>query len=375
MGLIITPQADITAYFESDALSQSTLKGLLKGFDGHMAEQSKEAPATDPEHFIIGSAVDCILTGEHGEFNKQYYTSTLEKKPSEAEVAIIQQVFDELDANDVTVDLPLEGYLEMLVVAIQDQGWYNGKPGDKRINNLIDKGSPYFEDLKNGQGKQIISGEQANKIDTIVNSLKTNRRTKRFFDRKGQSQFPSTHEFYYQLPIYFKYKGHDCKALLDLVVVIRDEEGNIQKIHPYDLKTMHGNNKYFLSSLKQRRYDIQAVWYTNALEVYFDVSRELIMPFTFIVESTSFVGRPLIFELTPDLLKIGQEGRPAVSIIDTNLYDGSKDVTQVQLIKPIQGIDQLMEDYEYYVEDGWREDKDVQEVDGYFKLDWEGFSS
>lgn len=377
MGLIITPQADIDAYFESDALSQSTLKGLLKGFDNHMAEQSKEPAAIDPEHFIIGSAVDCILTGEHGEFEKQYYTSTLEKKPSEKEMSIVLQVYDELASNGVFDNeensVTLGDCYDMVLMSCNDHVYQSKWKDETRVNKIVEAGSTYFDDLIAGYGKTILSQEQNAKIHNIVNSLRTNRRTKRYFDRESQSQMPPTHEFYYQLPIYFEYRGHKCKALLDLVVVVRNEEGVIEKIHPYDLKTMNGNTKYFLSPLKQRRYDIQAAWYTNALRIHFGVPNVDIMPFTFIVESTSFIGRPLTFELTPSLIQIGQSGRDAIKLIKNDLFNGQENMMQVDLVKPIKGIDQLLEEYEYYVEDGWREDKDIQEVDGHFKLDWEGF--
>ena len=86
MGIIITPQAEIDAYFESSALSQSSLKLLLKGYHAFVENRdSDEDEKGEKSHLIIGSAVDLLLTGEEGEFQKQYYVSTLEKKPSSTE--------------------------------------------------------------------------------------------------------------------------------------------------------------------------------------------------------------------------------------------------------------------------------------------------
>jgi hypothetical protein len=376
MGVIISPQADIDAYFESEALSQSTLKGLLKGFDSFVADQKKEDTSTEVEHFIIGSAVDCILTGEHGEFNKQYYVSQLEKKPSEKEMSIIKQVYDELASEGVFDNeensISLGDCYDMVKMSCDDHAWQMKWKTETRVTKIVEAGSEYFNDLVASYGKTILSQEQNQKIHTIVNSLRTNGRTERYFNRERQAEMPPTFEFYYQLPIYFTYKGVDCKALMDIVVVEYDTEGNIVNIWPYDLKTMSGNNKYFLNSLKSRRYDIQAAWYIRALSLHFKVPILEINPFTFIVESSTVPGRPLLFEIDKSLYEIGQSGREAVKLVDTNLFDEGKNVN-IDIVKEIKGIDQLMEEYLWYVEQGWQEDKDISEADGYMKINWEGF--
>ena len=66
MGVVITPQSEIDKYFESDALSQSSLKKLLTGINSFLNNQKEESELfyTEKGHFIIGSAVDMLLTGE-----------------------------------------------------------------------------------------------------------------------------------------------------------------------------------------------------------------------------------------------------------------------------------------------------------------------
>lgn len=352
MGLIITSQADIDAYFASEALNQSSLKDLEGGLGSFLAaiakkKKDKEENKPTPDYFLVGGAVDCILTGEVGEFEKQYYVSTLEKKPSDAEMMIVNQVFDELVREEIEIDLPLTGYLEMLAIAIMDQQWYKGKPGEKRTQGLLERCGPYFEDMKNSLGMKILTSEQKNNIDNIVNSLKFNPKTKKYFDRDLQDSQENM-DFYYQLPMYFTYEGVECKALMDLVVVYKDLQGEIIRIEPIDLKTMSGSTLSFNSKIRQHRYDIQAAWYTLALSKHFDFPMEKIDAFKFVVESTTGVGTPLVFQITPETLHHGIYGSPDTTVASNNerelFYTGKK------------GYFQLMKEYLYYEGDSFRQD-------------------
>lgn len=378
MGVIITKQAEIDSYFESQALGQSTLKKLLGGIDNFLANQNKgkELYYEEKSYFIVGSAVDCILTGEEGEFDKQYYVSTLEKKPSDAEMSIVNRVFDELADNNIEIDLPLGDYMDMLMMAIVEAQWYKGNPGEKRIAGLLDRCSEYFEDLKRALGKQVMTSEQKTTIDNIVMSLKTNQRTSKYFDRENQERLDV--DFYYQLPIYFTHRGVDCKALMDLVVVIKDN-GNVVTVEPYDLKTMSGNTLGFLTSVKSHRYDIQASWYTLALGYWLinvlqvsNIEAVNIKNFTFIVESSTFPGTPLVYKLNNEFLDIGKSGRAAVKLVDTNLFSDNREA-DVTVAREIKGYEQLMDEFLFYEQNEWSEARVISEAkNGIIQLSWDG---
>jgi hypothetical protein len=355
MAVIITPQTDIDDYFASDALGQSTLKTLIGGIDGYLINQNMSDEGPKKEYFIIGSGVDTILTGEEGEFEKQYYTSQIEKKPSDAEMAIVNTVFDELSDNSVSVDLSLAEYPEMLNLAIVEHVWYKGNPGEKRIAGLLERCDAYFEDLKLSYGKTIISREQSQTIHNIVMSLRTDDRTSKFFDREEQERSKSM-DFYYQLPIYFIHKGVACKALMDLVIVKKDLDGNATSIIPVDLKTMAGNTLQFGDKIKKLRYDIQAAWYTGAVAAWAEQVFNKAVPvnkFMFIVESSTHQGTPLLYQVNQGMLDMGKDGRAKALNHSTE--------PPTLLSQEVVGYESLVDDYKFYESIDWTRDKRVPE--------------
>lgn len=374
MGVIITSQADIDAYFESPAINQSTLKDLEGGLGSFLAkvakkEKDKEENKPTPEYFLLGGAVDTILTGEEGEFQKQYYVSNLTKKPSEVEMAIVSTVFDEMVKAEVIDQVGFEDCFDSIIMAADTVvssdgkvGWQNNWKTDTRFNKLVLAGTEYFEDLKKSIGKKILDSEMRGKIDRISASLRNNDRTSKYFDRKGQKEYYNI-DFYYQLPIYFTYKGVECKALMDLVVVFKDATGKILKIEPVDLKTMSGNTLEFASKIKQHRYDIQAAWYTQALVQHFDVSATLVENFKFVVESTTNIGTPLVFQVTDALLEHGINGSPAGVF---KSVDGKRELNYPEK----KGFSQLMDDYIYYQNQGFQQDKILDNHD-ILIIDWD----
>jgi hypothetical protein len=386
MSVSVAKTEEIKEYYQSEALGQSKLKRLL----GDLSNFNKEEDSTK-EHFVIGSAVDCILTGEEGEFNAQYYVSDIEKKPSDSIIEILDKVYNYLQADyqeyiEVTSGVvetedgelhtissfdefagDLETWEHYILEATEITGWQPKWGNEAKLKNILGPGSEYFKDLCKAYGKQVLDKARKQTIDSIVHSLRTNQRTERFFDRTSWELNPLV-TVHYQFPIYFEHKGVDCKALLDMVFVERTSEGRITAITGIDLKTMNGNTLNFHYSLKQRRYDIQAAWYTLALSKYFalDLDSDILKPFMFVVESTTSIGKPLVFELAKEVMELGRIGRKAVKLVDTNLFNQDA-FPQATLMESMMGYEDLLKIYIYHNHNGWREEEIVQRA-GLFPL-------
>lgn len=367
MGLIVTPQSEIDKYFTSPALSQSNLKELGYGLDKYLATIRKREEADDSvkNHFLFGGAVDCILTGEDHVFNEIYYTSNLLKKPSDAEVAIIDTVFNMVTAvitSNVREIDNLEVYRGFLDTAVKQHDWYKGEPGEKRMVGLIERGSEYFEDLKKAFGKKILTTTQKQMIDSVVHSFRTNPRTSKYFDRESLKDDVSV-DIYYQLPIYFELKGIKCKALLDFLLVFK-QNGIITSIQPFDIKTKQGYTIDFSSSAKSYRYDFQSAWYSDALlnptaifpEGFPKLVDVELKPFTFIVESSTEPGKPLVFKTNESFIDAGRNG--VVNPVTGKIA--------------VKGYHALLDEYNYYVKTEWKEEKIVTDNNGVLELSWDG---
>lgn len=394
MGVFVTPQSEIDAYYASEALGQSKAKKLLQGLPAFTAE---EDDLSDKVFIKIGKGVDMLLTGEEGEFEANFHISKVEKAPSDAIIGIIQHVVERVkeDYNEYLLTIPVKDAVQVVdggdhvvvendtleeieitpfnVFAGELHNWetyvlegcanVNYQPrwgADAKFKAIVEPGSEYFKDLCNSEGKIIIDANTNNIIDNVVSSLKTHPRTAKYFNKEGQAEFGDNMDFYYQLPIYFMYNGVECKALLDFVVVIKDASGDILQVQPIDLKTMFGNTFDFPDSIKARRYDIQAAWYTEAVYAHFCLDREdtsLVAPFRFIVESTTKQGKPLIFELDREYLYEARVGK------------------QVSPSYYIPGMDDLIAKFNYHTENGWELEQEIQEADEkgeFLKVNWNG---
>lgn len=375
MSVIVATKEEVQEYYGSDALGQSKLKLLL----GDLGSFHKEFDSS-AEHFMIGSAVDCILTNSLEAFNEEYYISEVDKLPSEAVIEILGLVHEDVlqdYAEHLEVitgqdePLPVTPFHEFvgelgnwgayILDACEKTGWQPRWGADAKLKNIVEPGSAYFMDICKAFGKTVISQTQNNTIKSIVHSLQSNPRTASFFDRDFYADMPDL-TVYYQFPIYFEYRGVNCKALLDMVFVYRDSEGRILAIVGVDLKTMNGNTFYFPSSVRARRYDIQAAWYTLALHKHFAVPEDsdVIKPFQFVVESTSYQGKPLNFLVDKSLLNIGRYGKKALTLVDTNLFTEGAENAVLQ--HSVQGFEDLLDLYIYHSENGFTEERQIQEA-------------
>lgn len=357
--IYIGSEEQVKQYREADALNQSTLKELdagLEGFLAYLEKKKKEALEPEKEHFLIGGAVDTILTGEDGEFERIYHVSNA-AKPTESILNVVNRLFERHGG-----ERPLSEMTEEILTVCDEESYQTKWKPDTRVNKIILLGEMYYVDLAASNGKKVLSKEQGELVKTIVDNLRHNPRTADYFNREFFAS-QSTVDIYYQLPLYFTFNGMKCKALMDILIIENLPDGT-KKVLPIDLKTRFGYTINFPTSIRQRRYDLQAAWYHQALldpDVKSPlplpkISPEEIAPFEFVVESTTSPGRPLVFTLTADYLNIGRFG-----VLDT----------YTQKFK-VKGFQHYVEDYIYHSETGWVEDAVVAKNNGRLTVGFEG---
>ena len=356
-NIFITDNQTVKKYRDSETLNQSSLKYLSKGFDFFMQEVNKIKPEESTKrHFIIGNAVDMLLTGTTEDFMKHFYIFDEEKKPSERVEKMLKECFIGIQQKNIRpfndnkkYDTTLEGNKDIVSKVILEDNWYSNRTIDSNVKSLIKQGKDYYEQLFEAYGKTIISGEELTVINKVVENLENNYKTSYLFDRDTLSQNLYSN-YYFQNPLYFKYEDINCKALPDMYEVKYSDKAktNIDKIIITDVKTMSGNTLDFYSSVKKLRYDIQAMWYIIALRKHYDFKGQVI--FQFVVESTTSPGKPLIYRLDEEFLDVALNGK------ENFIKEG------VLLKREIKGIKQLIKEYKYYIRQGFKEDRRSYEL-------------
>ena len=350
-------------YYINPAISQSQLK-LLLGPDPSIFNTIQEPDLyfEEKKHFIIGNGVDIQLTRPIEEFNQKFHISNLQNKPSDTIKSIVNQVYDRVKETYPNIET-IQNYNNAILDACNDHNYQPNWKTETRIAKIIEAWE-YWEDLKQAEGKVVLSQEENDLISQIVMSIRTNPTTSKYFETSKDVEILD------QLAIYFSYCDIDCKALLDRVIV----DHKNKTIQPIDFKTMGDQTLYFPKSLRQRRYDIQAAFYTQAIfqwcimqDKYLDYK---ILNFKFIVESTINPGNPLVFTCSSELLDIGKNGRQPYKLCDKP-YISTEYITYMKFDE-IKGFHQLIEDYKWYMEKGFETKREIVESQGEFQLDWNG---
>lgn len=355
----------VESYYEHSAMSQSKLK-LLLGPDPSIFNNIEEPDLyfEEKKHFIIGDGVDIQLTRPIEEFNQKFYVSNLQNKPSDTVKSIINQLYDYVKELAGTENiLSIRDYPGAIIACCDVHNYQLNWKEETRINKICEAWE-YWEHLKAAEGKVVLSQEENDLISQIVMSIRTNPATSKYFIKDRLLNI------YYQYEIYFEYEGIDCKALLDMVII-----DHINKtIQPIDFKTMGDQTLYFSKSLRQRRYDIQAAFYTEALKSKKEFEDYKILPFKFIVESTINPGNPLVFTCSSELLRIGKFGAPQTVLYGKIMSKGYDHMSEYKSMATaeIKGFHQLIEDYKWYMEHEFEKNRKVVEAQGEFQIDWNG---
>lgn len=256
-------QKKVNAYFANPSISQSDIKMYMKGFGNYLNNKIKtksdkyfDAPA---DHFIIGNAVDTLLTYEDGEMDKLYYTSMVIKKPSDTEISMIKYIYDKA-IDPITFQVgDIHDYKELMIDSVNDHDYYSERSIESRLKVFdSDKVGMYWTDLNLSRGKQILTLQEKELIQRIAHRFKNSALTSKLFSNRDDSC-----DIFYQVPVYAKVSNVMIKGLIDIIYV----DYSNQEVTLYDIKTMNEDVILFPSAYRKFRYDFQSAFYYHILEL------------------------------------------------------------------------------------------------------------
>lgn len=315
---------EILEYRLSDRLNQSNLKEVMSNPAkvGSDRLYYQENPS-----FIKGDIIDYMLLRD--DFEEDFHISELEAKPSDLIMSMVQQCVD----NGIKMMADDDG----LAFAIEAHNYQPRWNMNTKIKKVREEGRNYYKELKESEGKRVISQEERIIGEKMKQSI---------LSSKFKYLFEDPDRIMTQVPIYFEIasrttgKIFKCKALLD--IVYKEMDGSLT---PIDLKSMGGSTKNFRASASSFRYDIQGAWYSFALAHAFP--EKVINNFKFLVESTTNIGFPTSYRMTDLDLKYAWEGK------DANKYQNKEgeilDITKISQ-RPYRhyGIWEALDTYELY---------------------------
>jgi len=280
-------------YHEVDAINYSSLYAISIGPQYY---KSRNDDKEQKEHFIIGSLVDCFLT-EPELFKNKYAVEELEEFTNFPRPQMKKYVEVFAETGDSGKAFEAVGFKKGNLLDVIEE--FN-KTGKEYADYLTNK-AKFINDNKD---KTIISKEQYDKAKAISNSLQNSQFTKKYFQKPSENI-----EVISQLEIYWHMYRNNFKCKLDRVIV----DHKNKTIQPIDIKTTGKHVSNFNDSFFGFRYDIQASLYNQGLcdfvyrkdSKYYGYS---ILPFLFIVESTKYIGTPLIYSVEPNVLMASENG-------------------------------------------------------------------
>lgn len=209
---------------------------------------------------LLGSIVDCLLTGSTEEFDANYLVVDF---PSigDKELLVVKKLFSTFGASyPLLDDIP-----NAIVGAIIDEVGFqsNWKP-ETRIKIIKERCGEYYRLLSIAEGKTIVSTDMYSDALKMVDALRTAPASRFLF--ANDDSFNTNIERLYQLKFAADFDGISYSCMADLIVVFHDKK----LVLPVDLKTSSHTEYEFYQSFLDWNYQIQARNYAKIIRSNMD---------------------------------------------------------------------------------------------------------
>lgn len=316
-------------YREVDALSYSMLSGLSSS----PASLVKKRELTS-QGVYFGSMVDTLLFDGQELFDENFCTLEAEIKVSDFVKSVVAKLVEINNPFGGDSFPPLDSCKDEIEKACEILKYGQSWTPATRLKKILEaKG--YYEHLEKCLTRKVVDQESYEKAVDAVNTLSTHEFTRHYFDKTRKNV-----DIYFQVPILWKHNNHDCKSLLDVLIV----DHNNQTWQAVDLKTTSASVYSFKESFAKWKYYLQASFYLDATAYAvkdnsaFQANEEINvpshykeLPFEFVVIGSGNTRRPLVYKCSQNDLYCGKYGGKIGEI-------------------PIRGFDTLINEYDWHTD-------------------------
>lgn len=321
--------------------NQSTLKKILQHPSEYIkAVDNQEGEDSEEDHFVLGKLLDLMMYDP--DKIKEKFKITDLPSITEIQKCISRTIVETMELEDVKfLDKDSPACRKMVLEACILHEYYNNRKNDTRIDGIFKDCVEYINILITSKNKVIVSNELNYKAINCKASLLSDFRIKKYFSSKFEKEFKidtsKDVQFFKHVIVQYNYRGLELKGELDEVVINHKKK----EIIPIDLKTLGQKIYKFKSQFWKLRYDFQAATYMLGLKNNSEIKKLLDLGYTlsnfeFIVVESNSTNNPLIYEVSPEVLKAGTEGGTSKSGYE------------------YEGLDQAIDKFKYHVDkDMW----------------------
>ena len=287
----------------------------------------------DTKASVTGRLVETLLL-EPEEFDNRFYMSVCLSTPTGLMLAFVEALYKHTAAATDEFGNINRAFADISLDAYNDSGFkikYDAVIGKFQGSDA----EIYYEELRKvrSKGLTVITSEDVNNAERIVNELKTNFVTSEVINLVNSARYTVHNQF--QIEGY-SVDGHLFKSMMDKVII----DHNNKTIQVYDLKCVWSVENFYEEYYLYRRAYIQAyLYYHAARSLTINENSELYeytveCPKFIVCDSTNYYN-PLIYTLTEDDLE--------------DAYDGFEHKGRIY-----PGVGQLIEDLQWAVKnDVW----------------------
>lgn len=245
----------------------------------------------DTQSVTMGKLVETLLM-EPEEFDNRFYMSGVANAPTGLMLEFVEALYRiTIEATDE------EGNVKRSFEEISREAYVLSGfkiKYDAVINKFVGSDAEiFYNEMRKvrSRGLSVVTAEDVNMADKIVENLKTNDVTHEIVNLVNSSRY----EVFHQLQVEeFEIEGLKMKAMIDKVVINHKEK----TIQPYDLKCVWAIENFYEEYYLYRRAYIQAYVYFMACLTLNTEYR--VLPIKFIVcDSTNYYS-PLIYTLNDE---------------------------------------------------------------------------
>lgn len=293
-------------YRDITALNQSTLKKILTSPQSFLqaVKKMEDREISTEEHFVLGTAIDLMLTSTREEFNEKFAIVPDDMGVTEAVKIILDNIYTELEELAVNLDT-WEEQRNIILQHIKYQNYQSKWKDDTRIDAIIKAGVKYMTIKVLSEGKTPITQSDYAKATNCSMALRADHFTAPYCQKKSTETLQIIDKFI----VAFEYKLLNFKGELDRIII----DHKAQTIQPIDFKSTGKSITMFNADFWKLRYDFQAAVYTLGLSKHPEIKKLVdkgykILDFLYIVVETNLNNSPMAFSVPKSVIKIGLEG-------------------------------------------------------------------